>query len=120
MIGAIIRWITGGALDRILRTVDRRIDAQSDRERIKAEIVKEAYRTRGDWMRAGGFWLMLIFAAPLALWWASVITYSVLWCAGCAFPQSWTIAALPAPLTDWAGLIVVSIFGVLGVDRLKR
>lgn len=120
MIGAILRWLTGGALDRVLRTVDRTIEARTDKERIKGEIIKAAYRNRGDWMRAGGFWLMLIFAAPLALWWGAVIAYSVFWCAGCAYPQTWTIAALPAPLNDWAGLIVVSIFGVLGVDRLKR
>lgn len=120
MLGALFRWLTGGALSRILSTVDKRIDAQTDREKLKADIIQEAYRTRGDWMRAGGFWLMLIFAAPLALWWAAVIAYSIFWCAGCAFPQAWTIAALPAPLSEWAGLIVVSIFGVLGIDRLKR
>lgn len=120
MLSAIVRWITGGALDRVLNTVDRRIAADTDKEKIKAEIIKSAYANRGDWMRSGGFWLMLVFAAPLALWWASVIVYSVLWCQGCAFPQDWTIAALPAPLDDWAGMIVVSIFGVIGVDRLKR
>lgn len=70
--------------------------------------------------RAGGFWLMLIFAAPLAVWWAAVLVYSVLWCRACAFPQAWSIAALPAPLDEWAGMIVVAIFGVLGVDRFRR
>nr|WP_309504347.1 hypothetical protein [uncultured Roseovarius sp.] len=116
----LLRWLTGGALDRVLDTVDRRIQAQSDRERIKSEIVKSAYANRGDWMRAGGFWLMLAFALPLALWWAAVLAYSVFWCQGCAYPQAWSVAALPAPLDEWAGLIIISIFGVLGVDRLKR
>lgn len=120
MIRAVLGWLTGGVLDRVLDTVDRRIDAESDREKIKSEIIKEAYRQRGDWMRAGGFWLMLIFAAPLGLWWAAVVAYSVVWCAGCAYPQEWTIAALPAPLDEWAGLMIISIFGVLGVDRLRR
>lgn len=120
MIRAVLGWLTGGVLDRVLDTVDRRIDAESDRERIKADIIRESYRQRADWMRAGGFWLMLVFAAPLGLWWASVLLYSVLWCHGCAYPRDWTIAALPPPLDEWAGLIVVSIFGVLGVDRLRR
>ncbi len=120
MIGALIRWLTGGALDRVLATVDRSIDAQTDREAVKAEIIREAYRTQADRMRAGGFWLMLIFALPLAFWWAAVLVYSVFWCAGCAFPASWTIAALPAPLDQWAGAIVVSIFGVLGVSQFRR
>ena len=120
MIGLVVKWLTGGALDRILSTVDRRITAETDKEKIKADIIRAAYTSRGDWMRAGGFWLMLVFAAPLAMWWASVLVYSVLLCQGCAYPQSWNIAALPAPLDEWAGLIIVSIFGVLGVDRLKR
>lgn len=120
MIRTLLGWLTGGILDRVLDTVDRRLEAQTDREKIKGEIIKEHYRTRADWMRSGGFWLMLIFAAPLAFWWSAVILYSILWCQRCAFPQDWTIAALPAPLDEWAGIIVVSIFGVLGVDRLRR
>lgn len=120
MIRAILGWLTGGVLDRVLATVDKRIEARTDKDRIKGEIIREHYRARGDWMRAGGFWLMLVFAAPLAAWWSAVIVYSILWCAGCAYPQAWSIAALPPPLDDWAGLIVVSIFGVIGADRLRR
>ena len=120
----VIRWIanllSGGFLSRVLDTVDRKIASETDRERIKADLILENYRTRADWMRAGGFWLMVLFAAPLAFWWAAVMLYSVFWCAGCAYPVSWSIAALPAPLDEWAGLIVVAIFGVIGVDRLKR
>ncbi|HHX90913.1 MAG TPA: hypothetical protein GX700_14315 [Paracoccus sp.] len=120
MIRALLGWLTGGILDRVLDTVDRRVAAQTDREALKAEIIKAHYDSRADFMRAGGFWLMLLFALPLALWWAAVLVYSVLWCHGCIWPQAWTIAALPPPLDEWAGLIVVSIFGVLGVDRLRR
>ena len=119
MIWSAIKWLASGPLNRALDTVDKRIDAQTDREVIKADIIKEAYRTRGDYMRAGGLWLMLAFAAPLAVWFAAVCLYSVLWCANCAYPQTWTIAALPAPLDEWAGIIIVSIFGVMGVSRLR-
>lgn len=79
-----------------------------------------SYRSRGAWMQAGGFWLMLAFALPLAFWWGSVLAYSVFWCYGCAFPQEWTIAALPAPLDEWAGMIMISIFGVIGVSQFKK
>jgi hypothetical protein len=120
MIRLLLSFLSGGPLDRILSTVDRKIDAETDREALKADIIREHYRTRPDFMRAGGFWLMLIFALPLGLWWAAVLVYSVLWCRLCAWPQTWSIAALPAPLDDWAGLIVMAIFGVLGVERLKR
>lgn len=110
----------GGILDRALDTIDRKVDAGVERDRIKADLIAAHYAARADYMRAGGKWLMLAFALPLAFWWAAVLVYSVLFCAGCAFPQSWTIAALPAPLDEWAGLIIVSIFGVIGVSRFKR
>lgn len=120
MIATVIKWLTGGALNRVLDTVDRRIEQQTDREKIKADLIKEAYSRRADYMNAGGFWLMLMFAVPLAFWFAAVLVYSVLWCQGCAFPQTWTVAALPAPLDEWAGIIVVSIFGVMGVTKWRN
>ncbi|MCC6863622.1 MAG: hypothetical protein IT544_02270 [Rhodobacteraceae bacterium] len=120
MIRVILKWLAGGLLDRVLDTVDRRIEADTDRGRLRAEIIREYYKTRADWMRAGGFWLMMLFTLPLAVWWGTVIVYSILWCAGCAYPQSWTIAALPRPLDEWAGLIVMAIFGVIGVSQIRR
>lgn len=120
MIKLVLNWLTGGVLDRVLSTVDKKIAADTDREKLKADLIIEHYRQRADWMRAGGFWLMILFAGPLAIWWAAVIAYSVLWCRLCAYPQDWSIAALPAPLSEWAGLIVISIFGVIGLDRFKK
>jgi hypothetical protein len=120
MIAAILRFLTGGILDRVLSTVDKRITAQTDREALKADIIKAHYAKRADWMNSGGKWLMLIFAVPLAVWWAAVIVYSIFWCAGCAYPQPWSIAALPAPLDEWAGLIVIAIFGVIGVTNFRK
>lgn len=120
MLKAILDWLTGGILSRALDTVDRKIASDTDREKLKADLISEHYRQRADWMRAGGFWLMLLFAVPLAFWHAAVAIYSVFWCAGCAFPQAWTIAALPPPLDEWGWMIVVSIFGVIGLERFKR
>ena len=120
MIALLARLFGSGVLDRVLSSVDKHVEAQSDRERIKADLLAEHLRTRGDFMRSGGIWLMLPFVVPLALWFAAVCIYSMLWCARCAYPQEWTIAALPAPLDEWAGLIVISIFGVVGLTRFKR
>lgn len=116
----LLNLLSGGLLDRVLDTVDKRVEAQTDKDRIKGEILKEHLRTRSEWMRAGGFWLMMLFALPLAFWFAAVVIYSVFWCAGCAYPQTWTIAALPPPLDQWAGGIIVSIFGVVGMSRIGR
>lgn len=115
--------ITGlfqGPVSRAFDLADKRLDNANDRERLKAEIIKTHYETRAGFMQAGGFWLMLLFAVPLALYYSSVALYSMFWCAGCAFPQTWTIAALPPPLDEWSALIVISIFGVQGLTRFAR
>lgn len=117
MIRAILGLFTGPVLDKVFRTIDMQIAAQSDKDRLRAEVIKAHYVTRADWMRAGGFVLMMLFAVPLAFWFAAVTVYSVFWCAGCAFPRDWAIAALPPPLDEWGGMIVLAIFGVIGVSR---
>jgi hypothetical protein len=117
---SLAKMLTGGMLDRVLSTVDKRIDAETDRSALKAGIIKTHYETRVGFMRAGGFVLMLLFAVPLASWFSSVVLYSIFWCSGCAYPQTWSIAALPPPLDAWAGGIVLAIFGVIGVQTAKK
>lgn len=120
MLKWLLNWLSAGALDRVLQTVDNKIASETDRERIKADLVVAHYKARAGFMQAGGFWLMLLFATPLAFWFAAVCVYSVFWCADCAFPQTWTIAALPSPLSDWSAQIVIAIFGVAGLTRFAR
>ncbi len=116
----LFKLLSGGLLDRVLDTVDRRIESETDREKIKGEILQEHLRTRPDFMKAGGFVLMLLFALPLAYWFAAVTIYSVHWCADCASPKDWTIAALPPPLDEWSWAIVSSIFLAGGMVVFRR
>jgi hypothetical protein len=120
MIAWLARLIGGGALDRAFDLVDRKLAQQQDRERLKADLIEAHYRTQADRLRAGLFWLMLPFVLCLAFWFAAVVIYSVFWCAGCAYPQSWTIAALPPPLDEWAGAMITALFGVVGVAQFRR
>lgn len=117
-------WLTGGTLDRILSSVDKRMDNETERERIKGEIVSEYLKAQASVLTGRGWWFPLFFIAPLGMWFAAVCVYSVLFCARCAFPQSWSIAALPSPLDEWAGIIIGSLFlaktGEAIVARLKR
>lgn len=116
----ILKWLTGGFLDRALGTVDKYVENQTDKEKIKADVVKSYYATRASWLQAGGFWLLLLFAVPVALWFGSVVIYSMLWCADCAFPQEWTIASLPHPLNEWAGYVIIACIGGAGVFTWKK
>jgi hypothetical protein len=114
MIKILAKLFGSGILDRILDTVDKKVQSETDREKIKGDIIREHYSSRAGFMKAGGFFLMALFAVPLAFWFSSVVLYSVLWCSRCAYPQQWTIAALPPPLDEWSGMMIVSLFGLVG------
>ena len=114
MLGAVLKFFTGfptGPLGRILDTIDKRTDAGTERERIKTAAVEEFARQQVATVNGPGRWLLLFFIAPLGAWFTAVCVYSILWCSKCAFPQAWSIAALPAPLDQWSGWIVMSLFG---------
>lgn len=119
-----IRWIftqlTGDALAKAVDLIDSKIDSDVEKEKVKAEVIKTYMTTRASFMSSGGLWLMAIFAIPLALWWSAVIVYSILWCADCIYAQDWTIAALPSPMDEWSGAIIIAIFGVVGVTKFVK
>lgn len=119
MIWGILGGIFKTSLGRILDSVDNQISVEAERERVKGEIIKSYYETRPGFMKAGGFWLMMLFVAPLAFWFASVCVYSVFWCSDCAYPQEWTIAALPPPLNEWSALIITFLFGGVAYTQRK-
>jgi hypothetical protein len=102
--------LLGNPLDRILKSVDKSMDNETERERIKADTVKAFTAAKVSVLTGPGWWFPLFFIVPLGVWFSSVCIYSVLWCSACAFPQAWSIAALPKPLDEWAGMIVSAMF----------
>lgn len=124
MFATILKWLTSGPLDRILATVDRKMDNETERERVKAKAVETYIDAQTKVMTGRGWWFPLFFIAPLGIWFASVCVYSILFCAGCAYAQDWSIAALPAPLNEWAGVIIGSLFlaktGESLIARMKK
>jgi len=111
-------------LSRLLKTLDNKIDNETERERIKAETVQAYVAAQAQVLTGRGWWFPAVFILPLGLWWAAVIVYSILFCQSCAFPQSWSIAALPSPLDDWSGAIIASLFigksGEAIISKLRR
>lgn len=124
MISTLLSWLTKGPLNRILDTVDHKLDNDTAKERIKTEAVRSYVKAQASILTGRGWWFPLFFIAPLGFWFGSVCLYSVFFCRNCMFPQEWTIAALPSPLDEWSGAIIGSLFlaryGEKLISRLKN
>jgi hypothetical protein len=121
MIWSFILGLFKGPLGRILDTVDRKVDNDTERDRIKTEAVQSYVTAQASVLNGRGWFFPLFFLAPAGFWFASVCLYSVFFCQRCAFPQTWTIAALPPPLDSWLGAIVGSMFiGKAGEQILAK
>lgn len=107
---AVLSWLASGPLDRIFKTIDTSIDNETERQRVKADLAKSYLAAQVSVLTGRGWWFPLFFLIPAGLHFGAVCIYSMLWCKGCAYPQPWTIAALPSPLDQWEGAIVGSLF----------
>jgi len=88
-----------------------------EREKVRADVEKNKDAVRAAVLVKGGWWFQLFFIVPLSLWFSGVVIYSLLWCQDCVYPQPWSIAALPAPLNEWAGWIIGYLFLVNTAKR---
>lgn len=133
MLGVIGKWFLGGGLSGIVRELRGayrdRLSATNDADRIKAEervaalreeadVVQTYYANRTSWMQAGGFWLLLMFAVPVGVWHAAVIVDSLPYVRDLFGDQQ--VHALPPPLDEWAGWIVLACIGGAGVFAWKK
>jgi len=122
--GLVLNWLTSGPLDRILSSIDKHTDAPTERERIRTEAVQAYVQAQVSLANSRQWFFPLFLLLPTAFHYAAVNVYSVLWCTRCAFPVSWTIAALPEPFSQWEGLIVTSLFignaGTALISRLRK
>lgn len=126
MIG-LLRLVAGPLARLLLDHLGRRVEARSETARLSADLAAEAIRgelaaraeARAVLLAEQGHFFTaarlgrLLFVLPLGLWWAAVIADSI-------FGFAWDVAALPAPLDDWAGGILVSLFLVDGLQGAVR
>ncbi|MDD7908545.1 3TM-type holin [Pseudovibrio exalbescens] len=115
----------GKTVDTVLAHLERKADTQTDRQRIKAQITIEQIRAeiaaqqsaRDIVLAEQGWWLTAMirpaFAWPLIAWWFAVILDSI-------FKFSWSVAALPSPLDEWAGWIIAAYFMARPLEKLGR
>ncbi|AJY48303.1 hypothetical protein TM49_17250 [Martelella endophytica] len=137
---ALVTWLAklgaGGIVDRAIDLVEKRAALENDSEKVRAELTAEYLKqvvaeTREmatlntEKLSVPWFWLFAsLFLVPLAIWWAAICLYNMLWCPDCIYAQSWTIAAFPSPLDDWAGSMIQWVFyigsGVAGLRAILK
>lgn len=106
-----LRIFTGGTLGSILDTINKRMDNEVERERIKARVTETWIEAQASLLVGRTWWFQLFFVIPLGLWWTAVILDSI-------FRWEHDIAALPSPLDEWAGWIITALFMVDGGKAL--
>lgn len=109
MIGAVFRFLMGGPLDRIMTSLDKSIDNETERQKIVASVAEKVVvadaESRSEAMKSRVFWFVwAAFALPIAFWLGSVAVDSV-------FLFSGQIADLPPSVKPYATDIIRSIFG---------
>lgn len=108
----IIGVFTGGGLEKILDVIEHKMDDETKKEEIKAEVTKTWINAQANLLVGRTWWFQLLFLVPLGIWWAAVIADSV-----CQF-DNWSVAALPSPLDNWAASMIGAVFLIDGGKAL--
>ena len=103
--------ITGGGLEKVLDVIERKMDNETKKEEIKAEVTKTWINAQANLLVGRTWWFQLFFVVPLGFWWSAVIIDSV-------FQFQWDVAALPNPLDEWAGWMLSSVFLIDGTKAV--
>jgi hypothetical protein len=119
----VIRLLTslfgGGIPDQLRRAYEARLNAANDADRLVAEStiraleIAQANRLATS-DNVGVRWAIGTVALALCGHVAAVVIAST-------FPAlGWTVHALPAPMNEWQGTIILSLFGLSAVARVFR
>ena len=121
MIAGLFRLLTGagGIGDQLRRAYEAKLNAANDADRLTAEStiraleIAQANRLATS-DNAGVRSAIGIVALALCGHVAAVVIAST-------FPAlGWTVHALPAPMNQWQGTIILSLFGLSAVARVFR
>lgn len=114
MLTAILNWLSGGLLDKVLGFVERRQSEKlaamnSEQQRAHEDRIHAREAAKDIRLATAGYWEMRLMTFLIALpflvhlWLVAWDTY---------WPQPWNVEKLPAPFDEWEGAILLSFFGV--------
>lgn len=105
----------GGLAEQLRRAYEAKLTAANDADRIAAEVTIARLQNRlADRGNRGLQWAVALIALAMGGHLAAVAFVS-------AFPfWGWTVHALPPPMNDWQGQIVLGLFGLSAVLGLRR
>ncbi len=104
------------ALNAILKSVDKRVSEQTERERIKGEIIRQHMQNRTDVLLKGVWVVWVAMAFPVVIYFNKLILWDKLIMGG-------TVATDPLTglAAEWATLVLHAIFLVpLGGSAISR
>jgi hypothetical protein len=123
LLTTILNWLSAGALDRVLKSLENRVNNETERQRIGALRDQHMATVQGQVIMAGMahkcFWVVWVMAAgPLAFWFG----WGML---GTAFPGYLPyVAVIPPGLEPWAKAAWDSLFfsggGVAAATSIAR
>lgn len=130
----LIKFLSGGILDRVLSHIERRQSSDVESERIAAGIAAEEIKAemaaranaREIRLATAGFWEMRLITFIIAACFTSHLVLVTIdtttrafqgWCYYVAAKQTCGVPAFPSPFDEWEGAILLSFFGIYTVGR---
>lgn len=105
----------GGLPEQLRRAYEAKLNAANDADRIAAEVdIARLQHRLADSGNRGLQWAIALVALAVGGHLAAVAFVS-------AFPFiGWTVHALPHPMNEWQGQIILGLFGLSAVLRFRR
>lgn len=98
-------FLVGGSLDKILDTIEHKMDDETKKEEIKAEVTKTWINAQTQLLVGRTWWFQLFFVLPAGVYWATLLYVS----AAPPFLPIWEVRRLPG----WSEEIYLAIVSAL-------
>lgn len=106
---AVGKWVAsflvGGSLDKILDTIEHRMDDETKKEEIKAKVTETWINAQANLLVGRTWWFQLFFVLPAGMYWSALLYVSA---APPWFPI-WEVRRLPG----WSEEIYLAIISAL-------